>query len=116
MKNTALALRAALFAASVGMAAAASAQTAPAAPSPSGAQKGYPTAQAHEAAAARGAPGQLSSKPLTQYQINAQARCERLPDLYKQACLDRVSGGGEASGSVAAGGILRSSEVIVPAE
>ncbi|MEE1652852.1 hypothetical protein WGP40_06160 [Brachymonas sp. G13] len=116
MKTTIL-TRATLFAASLGMAAAVSAQTAPSAPSPSGAQKGYPTAQAHEAAAARGAPGQLESKPLTQYQINAQKRCDRLPELYKQACLDRVSGNGEATGSVAAGGILRSSEVIiVPAQ
>ncbi|MDO5653556.1 MAG: hypothetical protein Q4G39_05575 [Brachymonas sp.] len=89
-------------------AATAFAQT-PSAPSPSGARKGYRTAQSHEAAAARA--GQLSQQNAEQLMRNALMRCDPLPAADKEACVARIRSGNQ-QGSVEGGGILRSVEVI----
>ena len=81
----------------------------PSAASPSGARKGYRSAAAHEAAAAR--VSKFTREDESQYFRNALARCQNLPDGYKQACEARVSGAGTRTGSVEGGGILRENEV-----
>lgn len=78
-------------------------------PSPSGVRKGYQSAAAHEAAAAR--VSKFTQEDEQQYFRNALARCENLPDGYKQACEARVRGAGTRTGSVEGGGILRENEV-----
>jgi hypothetical protein len=105
---TRIAFRTALMAAALAASFGVSAQSAP--PSESGARKGYQSAGAHEAAAARGAPGQLT----TEYAANALARCAPLPAGFKEACEERVRGAGDRVGSVQGGGILRSSETTAP--
>ncbi|MDO4795893.1 MAG: hypothetical protein Q4A28_08165 [Brachymonas sp.] len=80
-----------------------------AAPSKSGARKGYKTAAQHEAAAARGS--KFSQQNDERYMRNALARCQRLPEGYKQACEERVRGAGTHTGSVEGGGILHENEV-----
>jgi hypothetical protein len=44
---------------------------------------------------------------------NAMARCQPLTGEFKAACQARVMGYGEASGSVAGGGVLRQVETVV---
>jgi hypothetical protein len=78
-------------------------------PSPSGARKGYRSAAAHEAAAA--SVSKFTQEDESQYFRNALARCQNLPDGYKQACEARVQGAGTRTGSVEGGGILRENEV-----
>lgn len=80
-----------------------------AAPSKSGARKGYKTAAQHEAAAARGS--KFNQQSEERYMRNALARCQRLPEGYKQACEERVRGAGTHTGSVEGGGILHETEV-----
>ena len=80
-----------------------------AAPSKSGARKGYQTAAQHEAAAVRAS--KFNQQSEQRYQQNALARCERLPAGYKQACEERMRGAGTATGSVEGGGIVRESEI-----
>ncbi len=109
---TRIALRTALLAAALAASIGASAQTAP--PSESGARKGYSSAGAHEAAAARAAGGQLTAERVSEYAANALARCAPLPAGYKEACEERVRGAGDRVGSVQGGGILRSSETTAP--
>jgi hypothetical protein len=41
------------------------------------------------------------------YERNAAARCERLPDADRKDCLARMKGAGTTSGSVSGGGIYR---------
>ncbi|MFV0601674.1 MAG: hypothetical protein ACK5NE_07620 [Brachymonas sp.] len=79
------------------------------APSPSGARRGYRSAAAHEAAAAR--VSKFTREDESQYFRNALARCQNLPDGYKQDCEARVHGAGTRTGSVEGGGILRENEV-----
>ena len=51
-----------------------------------------------------------------QFSSNALARCEILSGADKIACQSRVVGYGDASGSVAGGGVIKSTEtVVVPA-
>lgn len=107
-------IRAVLSATALTAALGVAAQTSP--PSESGARKGYSSAQAQENAAARAAPGQLTSASDATLKANAQARCQALPEGYKEACLERVQGGGEQTGSVAGGGIFRSSETTATLE
>lgn len=109
---TRTAFRTAFVAAALAASFAASAQTA--APSQSGARKGYPTAGAHETAAAKSAPAQLRNDAVSTYAANAMARCAPLPAGYKEACEERVRGAGDRVGSVEGGGILRSSETTAP--
>ena len=71
-----------------------------------------------EAAAARDAArrGQLDSGTVD-YQRNALARCQPLPDDQRADCVDRMQGRGATSGSVEEGGIYREKatrEVSVP--
>lgn len=99
--------RSALVLATVCAAATAFAQGA--APSKSGVRKGYKTAAQHEAAAARGS--KFSQQNDERYMRNALARCQRLPEGYKQACEERVRGAGTHTGSVEGGGILHENEV-----
>lgn len=48
---------------------------------------------------------------------NALKRCERLPDLNRRTCEDRIKGeGGKVSGSVIDGGLFRSSTVTIQPE
>jgi len=79
------------------------------APSKSGARRGYKTAAQHEAAAARGS--KFTQQSGERYMQNALARCQRLPEGYKQACEERVRGAGTHTGSVEGGGILHETEV-----
>ena len=109
---TRIAFRTALMAVALAASFGVSAQSAP--PSESGARKGYQSAGAHEAAAARGAPGQLTTEPVSEYAANALARCAPLPAGFKEACEERVRGAGDRVGSVQGGGILRSSETTAP--
>lgn len=52
-----------------------------------------------------------------QFEANARARCEALKGEDKSACEARVMGYGNASGSVAGGGVIREVEtVVVPAD
>jgi hypothetical protein len=48
-----------------------------------------------------------------QYRANAAARCEVLAGEEKAACLARMMGYGNVSGSVAGGGVLREVETVV---
>jgi hypothetical protein len=48
-----------------------------------------------------------------QYDQNAKARCDVLKGEEKAACVARVLGFGETSGSVAGGGVLREVETVV---
>jgi len=50
----------------------------------------------------------------TDYQRNAEQRCQRLPADDKEACLARMRGQGTTSGSVGQGGILREYREVVP--
>ena len=50
--------------------------------------------------------GRLDDGP-TQYQLNEQKRCERLPDEDRHDCVARMQGQGTTSGSVSSGGIYR---------
>ena len=55
-------------------------------------------------------------KPDSQLEANATARCDVLTGEDKTACLVRIQGRGETTGSVAGGGVLREVEtVVVPA-
>ncbi len=103
--NISKTFRTALVLGTVCVAATAFAQT----PSKSGARRGYKSAAQHEAAAARGS--KFAQQNDEQYLRNALARCERLSGGYKQACEDRVRGGGTSTGSVEGGGIVRESEI-----
>ena len=107
-------IRAALSVAALTAALGAAAQTSP--PSESGARKGYNSAQAQENAAARAAPGQLTTASDATLKANAQTRCQALPEGYKEACLERIQGGGEQTGSIEGGGIFRSSETTATLE
>ncbi|MDO4769992.1 MAG: hypothetical protein Q4A11_06460 [Brachymonas sp.] len=80
-----------------------------AAPRKSGARKGYKSAAQHEAAAARAS--KFSEQNGERYVRNALARCQRLPEGYKQACEERVRGAGTHTGSVEGGGIFHETEV-----
>jgi hypothetical protein len=67
-----------------------------------------------EARAARAAARQGKlHKPGEDYAANALARCQPLTGEYRAACQARVMGLGQASGSVAGGGILRWVETVV---
>ncbi len=57
--------------------------------------------------------GSLDNAMNRQFQSNAAARCEPLSGEEKAACQARVMGYGEASGSVAGGGVLRQVETVV---
>ena len=67
--------------------------------------------EARNAQAAR-RKGQLEL-PGEDYMANALARCEPLSGEYRAACEARVLGFGNASGSVAGGGLLRWVETVV---
>ena len=105
------AIRTTVIMAALAAAAGAFAQGSAAPPSESGARKGYPTAAAHEAAAARAANLKPADGGAPVHMRNALERCNGLPAGYKEACYDRVHGAGTATGSVQGGGILRESEV-----
>ena len=49
----------------------------------------------------------------TQWEPNAPARCDVLTGEDKAACLVRIQGRGETTGSVAGGGVLREVETVV---
>ena len=57
--------------------------------------------------------GTLDGALQRQFQANAAARCEPLSGEERAACLARVMGHGEVSGSVAGGGLLRQVETVV---
>ena len=61
---------------------------------------------------ARGA--QLTSVTPEQARRNELQRCANLPAFYKVDCENRVSGKGEASGSVIGGGMVRESVTTMP--
>ena len=46
---------------------------------------------------------------------NLRQRCQALPPADRSACLERMSGKGSVTGSVASGGILRELRTTVPA-
>ena len=50
----------------------------------------------------------------TNYQRNAEQRCQPLPADDKKACLARMRGQGTVSGSVEDGGLLREYREVVP--
>ncbi len=58
--------------------------------------------------------GGLVNAPET-YQGNAQQRCVALQGIDRSACEGRMRGEGKMEGSVRAGGILRESVTVVPA-
>jgi len=52
----------------------------------------------------------------SQFQQNARQRCDALKGIDRTACEQRMSGQGTVQGSVAGGGILRESTIVVPAK
>jgi hypothetical protein len=53
--------------------------------------------------------------PNMQYHDNAMARCQSLPAGDRADCESRVDGGGDASGSVKGGGIIKETTTTLPA-
>lgn len=64
-------------------------------------------------AAAEKRKGELTSAPDPQLAANAMQRCEPLAGEDHAACAARVLGYGNASGSVAGGGVIREVETVV---
>ena len=60
--------------------------------------------------------GGLTTYAAEQYQQNALRRCEVNEGVDRAACEARMRGEGRVEGSVESGGILRESEVLVPAQ
>ena len=60
--------------------------------------------------------GGLKDAPADQYQQNAMQRCNAHQGDERTACEARMRDEGSVEGSVADGGILRKSEVVVPSE
>lgn len=58
--------------------------------------------------------GLLGGNPVAP--ANATRRCDPLPPADKADCIARVQGGGSASGSVEAGGVIRETTTTVPAK
>ena len=52
--------------------------------------------------------------PNTQYHDNALARCASLPPADRADCESRVDGGGDSSGSVKGGGVIKQTVTPVP--
>ena len=72
-----------------------------------------PAAARMEARNARGA--QLTDVTPEQARANELQRCANLPPFYKSDCEARVRGGGQVSGSVLGGGLLKESVTTLPA-
>jgi hypothetical protein len=53
--------------------------------------------------------------PNTAYHDNALDRCKNLPGPDRADCESRVDGGGERSGSVKAGGVIKETVTTIPA-
>jgi len=51
--------------------------------------------------------GHLFTNDQAQLQANTTARCDALPAADRDACVARMQGQGQVSGSVAGGGLLR---------
>lgn len=66
-------------------------------------------------AAAEQRKGGLEAPPGADLKANAMRRCEALGGDDRADCETRVQGGGQATGSVAGGGVLREVETVVPA-
>lgn len=60
--------------------------------------------------------GGLKEAPADQYQQNALERCKAHQGDERAACEARMRDEGSIEGSVADGGILRKSEIVVPSE
>jgi hypothetical protein len=58
--------------------------------------------------------GKLTN-PNTQFHDNALARCASLPPSDRADCESRVDGGGDSSGSVKGGGVIKQTVTPVPA-
>ena len=60
--------------------------------------------------------GHLFTNDQAQLQANAMSRCDALKGADRDACVARMQGQGEVSGSVAGGGLLRELVQVVPAD
>lgn len=60
-------------------------------------------------AARREAPAAAAGADPARLERNALERCRALPESYRRDCESRVRGGGESSGSVEGGGVLKQS-------
>lgn len=60
--------------------------------------------------------GRLTTASVDQYQKNALQRCNAHQGDDRSACEARMSVDGKMEGSVERGGVLRESEILVPAE
>ena len=60
--------------------------------------------------------GHLFTEDQDRLQANAVARCAALPAADRDACVARMQGQGEVTGSVAGGGLLRELVQMVPAD
>jgi hypothetical protein len=58
--------------------------------------------------------GGLGSAPAEDLAGNATRRCESQPAAEREACVQRIMGGGNAEGSIGGGGLIRRSETKVP--